>query len=211
MRIWPIRSEQKLPSGWKAVPDVERSPGIILGIARFYHDPRGAMRGVLASRPSESKLLVFAMLAATILLVGRITQELMLGTQGTALSEKISAEVVSLMFFLPLFYYALAALGTMLAKLFRGQGNWWEGRAAFFWAALVSAPILMLSSLAAVSFGSLGPVASMVAGQLGAIFFAWALAQCYAEAFAFRRSWAVLAVIAAIVGAISAIIYLATH
>jgi hypothetical protein len=35
--------------------------------------------------------------------------------------------------------------------------------------------------------------------QVGPVFFAWALAQCYAEAFGFARAWAVFAVIAALV------------
>lgn len=193
------------------MPEVMRSPGIILGVARFYHDPRGSVRGVLAARPSEANLLLYAMLAAVVLLFGRIVREILLGSQGDALAERISAEVVSLLFFLPLVYYGVAAIGTLLAWLFRGKGSWRDGRTAFFWAALVSAPIVVLSGVGSVSAGAVGSNLGVLVGQIGAVFFAWALAQCYAEAFGFSRSWAVLGVIAAIVGVVMAALYVVTH
>ena len=49
-----------------------RHPGLILGVARFFHDPRGSIRGVLDSRPSEGRLLVYALLAAGILLARQL-------------------------------------------------------------------------------------------------------------------------------------------
>lgn len=193
------------------MPETARAPGILLGIARFYHDPRGSIRGVIAGRPSDAKQLLFAMFACAILLLGRIMREIMEGNAGVQLAEKISAEAVSLLFFVPLFYYLLAAIGTILARVFRGQGNWHDGRTAFFWAALVSAPVIILSSLAATGAASFGDVAGVVVGQIGAVFFAWALAQCYAEAFGFTRVWAVMAVICLPALALMGALYVFTH
>ncbi len=188
-----------------------RHPGLILGMARFFHDPRGSMRGVLESRPSEGRLLAYAFLAAGILLAGRIaTLTIAAGASAVDLLPIVAAQVASLLFFVPLVYYGLAALGTVLAKAARGTGSWRDGRAAFFWAALVSAPVVVLSSLAALALAA-GPEALTVAVvQVGPVFFAWALAQCFAETFGFARGWGVFAAIGAIVLVIVLVARLAT-
>jgi hypothetical protein len=175
-------------------------PGLILGVARFFHDPRGSMRGVLDSRPSEGRLLAYAFLAAGVLLAGRVGA-LAVAAQGSGadLTPRIAAETASVLFFVPIVYYLLAALGTALAKLAGGRGGWRDGRAAFFWAALVSAPVGVLTGFAALSLHAAPPAVTVVVAQIGPVFFAWALAQCYAEAFGFRRAWAVFAAIGGIV------------
>jgi hypothetical protein len=177
-----------------------RHPGLVLGVARFFHDPRASMRGVLESRPSEGRLLAYALLAAGSLLAGRIaTLTMATGAAASDLLPQVAAQVASLMFFVPLVYYLLAALGTALARAFRGRGGWRDGRAAFFWAALVSAPAVVLSGLAALALDAGPRVLSVAVAQIGPVFFAWALAQCFAEAFGFARSWAVFAAIGVIV------------
>ncbi len=173
-----------------------RNPGLILGFARFFHDPRGSMRGVLDSRPTEGRLLAYAFLAAAILLAGRVGA-LAVAAAGTELdlAPQIAAQTASMLFFVPLVYYGLAALGTALAKAAGGRGGWRDGRAAFFWAALVTAPIGALSGLAALALHGAPPAVTVGVAQIGPVFFAWAMAQCYAEAFAFRRAWTVFAAI----------------
>lgn len=173
-----------------------RHPGAILGVARFFHDPRGSMRGMLSSRPGEGRLFSYALGAACILLVGRLL--VLLATPGdrAELSGQIAAHAAALLIFVPLAWYALAAFGTVLARAFSGQGGWHEGRAAFFWAALVSSPVLLLSGLLPLAFPGAPGVAIGIGTQIGPVFFAWALAQCYAEAFGFRRASNVLGIIA---------------
>ena len=175
-------------------------PGAILGVARFYHDPRGSMRGMLDSRPGEARLLVYAIGAASVLLAGRVLGLAAGPAAGdTDLPGQVAAHATALLFFVPLAYYAMAAFGTLLARAFRGVGGWREGRAAFFWAALVSSPVIVLSGLAPMAMAGAPPQAVALVSQVGPVFFAWALAQCYAEAFGFARAWAVFAVIAALV------------
>lgn len=170
-------------------------PGLILGVARFYHDPRGSVRGMLDSGPTEARLFGYAMIAVMILMVGEIAKQYLFG--GAQLVERASAEIVSMLFFVPLVYYGLAAIGTLIAKAFKGQGGWYHGRAAFFWAALVAAPLAVLSAIVPsyMMRADLPGGLILLAGQAGAIFFAWALAVAFAEAFRFSRVWAVLTVI----------------
>ena len=102
----------------------------------------------------------------------------------------------SMLFFVPLIYYAFAAAGTGIARLFGGQGGWQSGRAAFFWAALVSAPVILITSIAAGALADTAKALAVILTQFGQVVFAWALAQCFAEAFGFTRTWAVFAAIA---------------
>lgn len=179
--------------------DALRHPGAVLPVARFFHDPRGSMRAVLDSRPTEGRLLAYAFAAAAVLLAGRM---LGLATAadrlGADLPGMVAAQAGAMLFFVPLAWYGLALLGTLIARAFGGTGGWRDGRAAFFWAALVSSPVLALSGLAPAAMAGMPPAAVAIAAQLGPLFFAWALAQCYAEAFGFRRAWAVFGVITAL-------------
>lgn len=172
-----------------------RHPGALLGVARFFHDPRGSMRGLLDSRPGEGRLFVYALAAAGIWIAGRIVLVLSAAGPGADVPGLIVANAFTIGF-LALFFYALAALGTLVARGFGGTGGWRDGRAAFFWAALVAAPVVALTGLAPVALaGAPGGLVALVV-QIGPVFFAWALARCYAEAFGFRRGWLVFAVIA---------------
>lgn len=180
-----------------------RHPGMILGVGRFFHDPRGSMRGVLASHPGEGRLLLYVLVAASVLLAGRIAA-LFGASAGTGdLSGPVTAQAYSLPFVV-FAYYLLAALGTVIARLFGGRGSWTDGRAAFFWASLVSAPVVVLSGLAAVAAVGAPRAVAVGIAEAGPVFYAWAVAQCYAEAFGFRRGWVVFAVIAALVLAVVA-------
>jgi hypothetical protein len=177
-----------------------RHPGLIAGFARFLHDPRGSMRALLDSRPGEARLLAYAFLAVGIGLAGRVAM-LVLAARGSGvdLAPQIAAQTASMLFFVPIVYYALAALGTALARAAGGRGGWRDGRAAFFWAALIAAPVGVLSGLAALALHGQHPAVTAAVAQIGPVFFAWALAQCYAEAFGFRRAWTVFAAIGGIV------------
>lgn len=184
-------------AGWRTVADTAPAcpdPGAVLRVARFFHAPRRSMRAMLESGPGEARLLAYVVIAALFLLAERIVRILSEAGPDTNLMARTLEQVVSLLFFLPLAYYAFAAVGTVIARACGGEGRWFEGRAAFFWAALVSAPVILISGLAAIAAGP-GGWAPDVLREAGAIFFAWALACCYAEAFAFPSVLKVLAVI----------------
>lgn len=185
-----------------------RHPGAILGVARFFHDPRSSMRGMLSSRPGEGRLFSYALGAALVLLSGRVVALLSAPAELRGeLPGQIAAHAAALLIFVPLVWYALAAFGTLLARAFRGDGGWHQGRAAFFWAALVSSPVLVVSSLLPLAFPTAPGLAILIGGQIGPVFFAWALAQCFAETFGFRRASNVLAVIAALALAMVAVFW----
>lgn len=185
-----------------------RHPGAVLGVARFFRAPRRSMRGVIESRPGEGRLFAYALGAGVILLLGRLPvllAEATAGGVGADLPGRLGAQATALLFFVPLLYYALAALGTWIARSFGGVGGWRDGRVAFFWGALVSAPVMVLSSLVPLTMPGAPDMVRALIAQAGPVFFAWALAQCYAEAFGFRRASMVLAVILVIALAVLAL------
>ena len=156
------------------------------------------MRGMLDSRPGEGRLFAYTLGAASVLLAGRTAVGLAAAPGQIDPVGLVAAQVASLPFLL-LAYYALAALGSTVAKLASGEGSWRDGRGAFFWAALVTAPVIVLTGLAPLVVPGAPRELMVSVTQVGPVFFAWALAQCYAEAFGFHRAWAVFAAIAALV------------
>lgn len=207
-------SGRRLRRGWSVVADMAAPrPGMILGIGRFYHDPRGSVRAVKDGHPEESTLLAYLMIGLAIILVGRLIQLAQLNPVGSeAFLPQAGAAVFGQIFVAPLFCYGLAALGTGFARLFRGAGGWREGRLAFFWAILVSSPVVVLSDIASRPAATVDPVLGTLIGQVGPVFFAWALAQCFAGAFGFTRTWAVFLTIAVLVLALLVLpIYMLTR
>ena len=151
------------------------------------------MRGVLASRPSEAALLAFMLGGLLIVLAGKIIQIQILYASPEDRNDLVQSEAYAMLFWRSLAYYGMAALATLIARACGGQGAWKDGRAAFFWAVLVSAPVLLLSALLPLLLTGVPPEVATVTAQVGAVFFTWALAQCFAETFGFARTWIVCA------------------
>ncbi len=105
-----------------------------------------------------------------------------------------------MLFFVPIAYFLLAALGTALAKARRRAGRLARRtRRLLLGGACLGARRASSRSLAALALADAPRALAVGVAQIGPVFFAWALAQCYAEAFGFRRAWAVFAVIGGIV------------
>ncbi|MEM1131282.1 MAG: YIP1 family protein, partial [Pseudomonadota bacterium] len=170
-------------------------PGLILGVARFYYDPRGSMRGMLDSHPSEARLLAYLVIGATFALIGILVQ-LQTSVEGD-LIPRVLENTVSTLFFLPLFMYLCAVIAHVIARAFSGDGRWYHGRCAMFWGFLVSAPIVLMSTLAALALSAAPRLLQVAVSEIGSVFTAFALAHCFAEAYGFRRTWLVFLVIIA--------------
>lgn len=139
-------------------------------IVRTYRQPRVVMREHLARPASEPRALVFLLLALTVIFIGqwprlsRLAHEmpdqpmvgLMMGT------------MLALLATVPVFY-ALAALGHLVMKLFGGQGSWYGARLALFWALLAVSPLMLLQGLVA-GFIGVGPQLSLISVLAGLVF-----------------------------------------
>lgn len=68
------------------------------------------------------------------------------------LSQRLIAAAMGLIVTIP-FWYGLAAVSRLIAKVFGGQGSWYAARLALFWALVAVTPAMLLMGL---SLGFLG-------------------------------------------------------
>lgn len=189
-----------------------REGGLIWRVLAAWADLRGSMRFELERRPTEGRLLYYAILSGLIWFLGRAAL-LAWGPLAPTYAPdefraRLAAELVSSVFFRTLALYALAAVVGAIARAAGGTGGWRHSRAALFWAALVAAPAILAAHLLSVLLTGVPGRAGEIAGMLGALAFGWTAAQCIAEAHGFASGLRVLAVMAALVAAFIGAIYL---
>lgn len=193
--------EQTLPSG-----------GVLWRMLGAWADLRGSMRAELIRAPNEARLLFYAMFAGLFRFVAA-AMALTYGPlapimQGDEYRGRIAAAFVAILFFLTLLSYAVAACGGAIARMAGGTGSWYDSRAALFWAALVAAPAILAAKLLALILAGMPQPVIWAVEMLGEAAFAWATAQCFAEAHGFASAWKVLAAMAGLAAALVGLIYL---
>lgn len=172
-----------------------KKQSMLAAFARFFVNPRASVRSVLDSKPTEGRVLAFGMFAAIVLFSRQMATILTRPELMADQTELVMQSLVSFLFFVPLAYYLMAVIGTVISRAFGGTGHWYEGRVAFFWAAFISAPILLVTGILPIIMPTLPQLVFVALGQVGVFFFAWAVAQAFAEAFGFTRTWIVLMVV----------------
>lgn len=132
--------------------------------------PREILRQHLARGRSEpfafSLLLVFLVLV----FVGQwpaAARDAFLANEPSA-APRILARALAVLATIP-FWYALAALGRLVARAMGGQGTWYSARIALFWALAVSGPLMLFQGLVAGMIGP-GPALTAVSVLIGAAF-----------------------------------------
>ena len=135
-----------------------------------WRSPRAALRRHLARGQSEpfafSLLLVFLALA----FVGQwpaAAREAFLAQEASA-APRILARALAVLATIPL-WYALAALGRILARALGGQASWYGARIALFWALATVGPLMLLQGLVAGMIGP-GPGLLLVSAVTGLAF-----------------------------------------
>jgi len=187
------------------------SGGVLWRMLGAWADLRGSMRAELDRDPGEGRLLFYVMLSGLIWFIGRHAL-LVYGPLGPVIPEdvflgRVGLEFVSAIFFRTLAFYALAALAGLIARAAGGSGGWRDSRAALFWAALVAAPVILAATLLSLLLTGIPGQAGAIASMLGAVAFAWAVAQCIAEAHGFRSGLRVFIVIAGLVAIFAGAVY----
>lgn len=135
-------------------------------ITATYVRPARVMQRLLAMGQREDRALIFLMAACVIVFIAqmpRLSREAHL--TGQDLNMLLGGALLGWLFLAPLFFYALAGLSHVIAKILGGQGDWYGARLALFWAILASTPMILLHGLVA---GFIGP-----GPQLQAVGFVW--------------------------------------
>ncbi len=144
-------------------------------IAATWRGPGRVMRRHLARGESEPRALVFLMGACLLIFVAqwpRLAREAYID-DSIPLDARLAGALAGWVFFAPIFFYALAWIGHLLARLFGGQGSAYGSRLALFWALLASSPAMLLLGLT-LGFVGAGPAAVLVSViWAAALFWFW--------------------------------------
>ncbi len=170
-------------------------------IERIYDawfDMRSSARRLIAENPNEGRLVFLILLSDLIFFLSWSIKTIVSPISSAA--DYIPAEIGifligALMVRTPFMYlFSLVVFG--IAKLFRGQGTWYETRVCVFWAALVSAPFSFIAALITVGMHGLEeyvPVfreewISLPPYWLGLIPFVWLISEGISESHKFKNS-----------------------
>ncbi len=154
---------------------------VVGDIVTAYRNPVAVVAGQAEKGVNEPQTLFFGMLFGFLSFLAQLpVLSVQADREGHPLFALAAANLVAFLFFLPLMLYLLAGLSHAILARFGGAASWAQSRRALFWSALVSAPLILLSGLAAPVL----PHPLVVAVQLvtGAVFFwQWIACQFYFE------------------------------
>lgn len=165
-------------------------------MALAWSAPGASWREERAAGRGEPRLLAFAFGACLFLTLGEMAAEFLhpVVAVGEDRQAWFAARFIAGLSFFPLALYASAALIALIAKVFRGEGDWSGTRLALFWSGLVSGPVAAIIVAAGAGAG-VTEEAKIAAGVLWVLL----LAPMLATAHGFR-AWRVLAVFMALAG-----------
>ena len=117
-------------------------------ILESWRHPRAVIRRLAQRGRSEPFVFTFLfvfLLLAFISLAPYLSREATLHPE-VPLSQRLFAAALGMLGLIPIFYL-LAALGHLVARLMGGQGGYYEGRLALFWALTASTPAMLIYGL----------------------------------------------------------------
>lgn len=127
-------------------------------IVQSWHSPRRVVRRLRSAGRSEPFVFTFLfvfLLLAFVSLAPYLARQTALNPDVT-LYQRLFGAALGLLALVP-FFYLLAALGHLVARLMGGTGGYYDGRLALFWALACSTPGMLFLGLVR-SFQGDGPV-----------------------------------------------------
>ena len=125
-------------------------------IARSYTRPRQVLRRRTAGGAREDRAFAILMVGCVVMFVAQWPglSRAAFEDPSIPLDARLGGALMGWLFIAPLFFYLLAAITHLAARLFGGQGSGFEARMALFWALLAASPLWLLAGLVA---GFIGP------------------------------------------------------
>ena len=154
-------------------------------IFESYRRPRAVMRRHLARGVNEGRVFIFLVGACLLVFIAqwpRLSREAFLDAaiplnerlvEAAPLDARLGAAMLGWLFIAPLFFYALAAVSYLVARIIGGQGTMYGARLALFWSLLVVTPVWLLQGLVAGFIGEGLQLTVVGIALLGAFFWIW--------------------------------------
>ncbi|MGB0960360.1 MAG: YIP1 family protein [Halocynthiibacter sp.] len=121
-----------------------------------YLAPRRSVRQLLQDGVGDQQILGFVMIACLLFFTAKVpelSKTAHLNSEGPAFSTLVLGAFMGAMFFAPLFFYALAGVQRLVAKVVGGKGTWFSARLSLFWSLLLISPFVLFRGLL-VAFNS---------------------------------------------------------
>lgn len=148
-----------------------------------YIRPRKTMRSVLNRGKTEGYALGILMISCFVIFIARwpsLAREAHLDPS-IPLQARMGGALMGLVMIAPLLLYGVAALSHLVAKIFRGKGDFFTARLALFWSLFVVTPLFLLVGLVDGFIGK-GPESSAVQFILLVVFlYIWGASLIEAE------------------------------
>ena len=104
----------------------------------------------LSNGINESRLLAYSFFISLVLFLHRLPDKLIHNQKFNtkiSLNDQIGIDLFASLFFVPIFLYIIAFFIHLLCLPFGSKATYFETRLAFFWATVISSPILLSLSL----------------------------------------------------------------
>ncbi|GFE66610.1 YIP1 family protein [Litoreibacter roseus] len=133
-------------------------------ILRSYRTPGAVLKRFRDDGADEGLALTWLLVACILFFVARLpglARTAHLNGDETPLFGLALGTFFGTILLAPLFFYVLAALSHLVAKIVGGSGRWLDARLALFWALLAATPLVLLRGLVAGFIGE-GPQLTLV-------------------------------------------------
>ena len=141
-------------------------------MAATWRRPRVVFRQHMARGLSEPFAFTLLLVFLILTIIGQwpvAAREAHLAGEISA-APRMLARALAVLALIP-FWYGLAAVSRLVARLMGGQGSWYAARVALFWALATVSPLMLLQGLVA---GMIGPGPALVAvSMLAGVAFLW--------------------------------------
>jgi len=185
--------------------------GFVADIVGAYGGLRASMRNQMDRGNDEPRLMAYLAFGCFVIFLSFLPRLLATDLSGTdqSIAAGITVWFFSVMFFLPLMLYAVAAISHLIAKAFGAKGSQHNARHAIAWMLVVLSPVLIVKAMLGSVFISLDmPMAIDVLNALLAFAILRIWGAFLAESENFSSAFKVSSIIAAVFIVLAGIIYL---
>ncbi|WP_193221964.1 YIP1 family protein [Amylibacter sp. SFDW26] len=145
---------------------------LIGDIAGAYRAPSNSMQVQIERGITEPQTLFYGMLFGVINLIASFPRVMLSAPDQDTFTGMMAGLFISYVFFLPLMLYGLAGLLHWVLLKFDGQASYAEMRRALNWAAVVTAPFVLLSG---ASYALNNSTLTSILNLITATIFLWQL------------------------------------
>ena len=124
--------------------------GFVSEILYAYTGLKRSYNTQLSNGINESRLLAYSFFISLVLFLHRLPDKLIHNQKFNtkiSLNDQIGIDLFTSLFFVPIFLYIIAFFIHLLCLPFGSKATYFETRLAFFWATVISSPILLTFSL----------------------------------------------------------------